>query len=433
MGDRNNDDVLTEEQVDAASRPVAAIQYVEKDGQKQVSFVLRRASHSTPRGGGADAATAAPESSSSSSSSSPEGYSCKVKDTLRWEFAWCSVLDDNNFSMLATLVNEHAPGVVYIPDSLMAAAAAHRAAKKVLAALTTCEVVAKPAAHFKAGAGDATLLRLTGKASIAFMSEALEQAPGALACIACLARHEVPRDGLESGSLDGSHRMLALDSASHMKLDHSAVAALHLFPASRTEDRFHSLFGMLNACKTKKIGARLLERWIRQPLTSVAAISARQDLVQAFVREQLVRQNLRDEHLVGVPDLQRIVGKFDKGKAALQDVYLFYTFCQTLQPILALLAEVDQGDDAAAALKEAFVDPLAQMVTQLKPFLSMVHLVLDFDAVDRIPPVYEINPNCEMAQQYGAFVCFGRRGFRGERGGGGIVVFRRALSARGVP
>ena len=52
------------------------------------------------------------------------------------------------------------------------------------------------------------------------------------------------------------------------------------------------------------------------------------------MEEQLVRQNLRDEHLQGVPDLQRIVRKFDTGKASLEDVYHYYTFCQTLQPIL---------------------------------------------------------------------------------------------------
>ena len=279
MDNRNNNE-LTDEQVDAASRPVAAIVFAEKNGQKEVSFVLRKAcATGTIDNSGAatsDTNRSCNETTANKTATAPGDFDCQVKQSIRWEFAWCTVLDDNNFSLLAALVNEHAPGVCYIADAVMSAAAAHRGAKKFLAALSICEVVAKPAGHFKMGQSSNTLLTLTGKTSMQFIP-GLGQAPGSAGCVSCLIRHEVPRD---LDGLEGTYRVVALDSTNHMKLDHAAVAALHLFPASRSEDRFNSLFGMLNVCKTKKIGARMLERWIRQPLLAVDEIVARQNLVQ---------------------------------------------------------------------------------------------------------------------------------------------------------
>jgi len=64
-----------------------------------------------------------------------------------------------------------------------------------------------------------------------------------------------------------------------------------------------------------------------------------------------------------------------------------------------LLSEIEGAH--AETLKSTFAGPLAEMITHVKPFINMVHLILDFDALDRIPPVFQINPNCEMAQQYG--------------------------------
>jgi len=272
MADRNNDEALTEEEVDVASRPVAAVTFSEKNGQKEVSFVLRRSAQSKLVE--VDASRTKKDGQRDS-----DEFQCNVTGDVLWEFAWCTFLDDNNFSLLAAVVNEHAPGVCYAPENLMAAAAGHRSAKKFLAALSICEVVSKPSSHFKWSQDKSFFLGLVGKANMTFV-HGLEKSALAASCVACLVRHEVPRDGTE---VDGSHRVVPLDSSRHMKLDHAAVAALHLFPASKNEDRFNSLFGMLNVCKTKKIGARLLERWIRQPLLSVDTITERQNLVEVNI------------------------------------------------------------------------------------------------------------------------------------------------------
>jgi DNA mismatch repair ATPase MutS len=91
---------------------------------------------------------------------------------------------------------------------------------------------------------------------------------------------------------------------------------------------------------------------------------------QVFVTEQLVRQNLREEHLQGVPDLQRIVRKFDGDRANLEDVYKYYTFAQTLQPILVRSCTTD----AAAAFTLAY----ALCRECLQPlFLTHLHRYLE--------------------------------------------------------
>ena len=265
------------------NRAVAAVHFVEKSGQKEVSFVLRRlvsTSSSSPNSTTATATATAATAPSTATTANANDFSCKVEEKLRWEFAWCTMLDDNNFSLLAALINRHAPAACYITENIMQAASssASRSAKKLLAALNTCEVVAKPSSHFKFESHKTSLLSLVGKVNLSFL-EGLDRAPVAAGCLGCLFRHEVAQT-MSTQERAGSHRVVALDITNHMKLDHAAVAALHLFPASRHEDRFHSLFGTLNVCKTKKIGERLLERWIRQPLLEVDDIVARQKLVQ---------------------------------------------------------------------------------------------------------------------------------------------------------
>ncbi len=278
--------------LESTSQPVACVCFTERNGQKAVSFVLRRQvnlgtttmttttdnnnnnnSEQATSGGTKDGNAANGDASSTSA------FNCKMRQRLRWEFAWCTVLDDNNFSLLAAMITEHAPGSCYITDDVVKNANNSRAAKKFLGALSSCEAVAKPAAHFKLSPHQSTLLTLVGKANMSFL-QGLDQASKAAGCLGCLLRNDNVSKDLSADEAAGSHRVVPLDVTSHMKLDHAAVAALHLFPVTKNEDRFHSLFGTLNVCKTKKIGGRLLERWIRQPLLSVEDIVARQSLVQ---------------------------------------------------------------------------------------------------------------------------------------------------------
>ncbi len=58
-------------------------------------------------------------------------------------------------------------------------------------------------------------------------------------------------------------------------------------------------------------------QWIKQPLLCVEDITCRQDLVEIFCNDTMLRQSLMDS-LKKVPDLDRLAKKFFSMKAGLQ-------------------------------------------------------------------------------------------------------------------
>ena len=82
---------------------------------------------------------------------------------------------------------------------------------------------------------------------------------------------------------DTNHSQFVLrrhDLSQYMRLDASALRALNLFPAPQDQllsrgsgAKNTTLFGLLNKTKTGQ-GARLLGRWIKQPLVNLHEISA---------------------------------------------------------------------------------------------------------------------------------------------------------------
>jgi DNA mismatch repair ATPase MutS len=76
-----------------------------------------------------------------------------------------------------------------------------------------------------------------------------------------------------------------------MRLDAAAVRALSLFPTSKDAAKSHSLFGLLNRCKTSQ-GQRLLQQWLKQPLLDVKRITERHDTVECLVQSSELRTAL---------------------------------------------------------------------------------------------------------------------------------------------
>lgn len=84
-----------------------------------------------------------------------------------------------------------------------------------------------------------------------------------------------------------------------------------------------SLFGLMNRTCIAGMGKRLLNRWLKQPLLDVEEIKCRLDMVQAFVEDATLRQDLR-LHLKRIADIDRLVQKLEKGRANLQDIVKLY-------------------------------------------------------------------------------------------------------------
>lgn len=96
--------------------------------------------------------------------------------------------------------------------------------------------------------------------------------------------------------------------SSFMRLDSAASEAVNLLPKPDHPSQFGSLFGILNRCKTK-MGTRLLDRWLRQPLLDHNEINNRLDFVEIMKKMTSCRNRLVDETLKSMPDIDLLVSK----------------------------------------------------------------------------------------------------------------------------
>ena len=146
----------------------------------------------------------------------------------------------------------------------------------------------------------------------------------------------------------------ALDLASldqFLRLDSAALSALNLLPNAREDrNKESSVHGILDQTVTKKLGSRLLAKWLRQPLMDAGRIAARQDQVEALVNDAEARIDMR-AILKAVPDVDQLTGRFARGKAGLEDLYRLYVFVGTLPRLLAVLAKVDVLAEHATSLR----------------------------------------------------------------------------------
>jgi hypothetical protein len=95
-------------------------------------------------------------------------------------------------------------------------------------------------------------------------------------------------------------------------LDASAANALHLFPVKmQSTNKYGSIFGIMEAgCRTV-MGKRVLNRWLRQPLTDIDAIRGRQSIVKAFVDDVSIFYDVELE-LKQLPDMDKVASSLEK-------------------------------------------------------------------------------------------------------------------------
>ncbi|KLU59049.1 DNA mismatch repair protein MutS [Peptococcaceae bacterium CEB3] len=133
-----------------------------------------------------------------------------------------------------------------------------------------------------------------------------------------------------------------------MILDSWTRRNLELSESLRGKGKKGTLLSVLDLTKTAA-GARLLKRWLEQPLLSVSEIETRLAAVEELYRDEFLRsdvQKLLDE----VYDLERLMGKVSYGSAQARDLL---ALAQTLDvpPLLrALLAP--QAEPLASYLRQ---------------------------------------------------------------------------------
>ncbi len=118
----------------------------------------------------------------------------------------------------------------------------------------------------------------------------------------------------------------------YMDIDMSSRRNLELTETMRAKSKRGSLLGVLDKTKTS-MGARLLRKWLEQPLLNVSEISQRLDAVEELVDNIYIREDIIG-FLRGIQDIERIISKIVYGSANARDFVALKHSLVNLPPII---------------------------------------------------------------------------------------------------
>ena len=127
-------------------------------------------------------------------------------------------------------------------------------------------------------------------------------------------------------------------SGIYMMLDSSTRRNLELCETLREKQKRGSLLWVLDKTKTA-MGARMLRKYVEQPLIDRTEILLRLDGVEELKEQAISREEIR-EYLSPVYDLERLIMKITYGSANPRDLMAFKTSLEMLPPIRCILGEM---------------------------------------------------------------------------------------------
>jgi DNA mismatch repair protein MSH2 len=204
---------------------------------------------------------------------------------------------------------------------------------------------------------------------------------------------------------------------SHLQMDRVASEAINLLPSpgttqnrdtkiNKNRGETSSIYGILNQCHTR-MGSRLLESWLRQPLVDRDQIVRRHDVVEFLVERSVELSNLRESGLKAVTDLDVLASRLSKYEdanasatspsssscAALETLYRMYLFADQQLPLLlrSLKDMVDDNDskqqdgaqNRALDVCRGYCTELESVEGALQKAKGLTETVLDLTQVPR--------------------------------------------------
>ncbi|KAK4567795.1 hypothetical protein RGQ29_003523 [Quercus rubra] len=204
---------------------------------------------------------------------------------------------------------------------------------------------------------------------------AFEFAPGALGALLSYA------ELLADESNYGNYTICRYNLDSYMRLDSTAMRALNVMESKTDANKNFSLFGLMNRTCTAGMGKRLLHMWLKQPLLDVKEINSRLDLVQSFVEDTALRQDLR-QHLKRISDIERLMHNLEKKRVGLQHIVKLYQSSIRLPYIKSALERYD--GQFSSLIKDRYLDPLEFWTDDdhLNKFIGLVETSVDLDQLE---------------------------------------------------
>lgn len=144
------------------------------------------------------------------------------------------------------------------------------------------------------------------------------------------------------------------------ELDPATIRNLELLQSMRNEDSDGTLISVLDKTSTA-MGARLLKRWITNPLTNIDAITQRLDCVEYFKKDVFNRSEI-ELLLKRVADIERLIGRISFERANARDLISLKNSLENFPKIISSLSNVKLKyiQELVASLNG--FEPLAQKI-----------------------------------------------------------------------
>lgn len=132
-------------------------------------------------------------------------------------------------------------------------------------------------------------------------------------------------------------------SEDHLKMDIHTKRNLELTETLRSKQRNYSLIWLLDKTKTA-MGARLLKKYISEPLIDKKRIENRYNIVETLLKEFILKSDL-EKYLLEVYDLERLSGKITFGNANGKDMLQLKNSLKVLPKIKEILTQINFHKD----------------------------------------------------------------------------------------
>lgn len=163
----------------------------------------------------------------------------------------------------------------------------------------------------------------------------------------------------EHRSLDHLRSISRLDSEDAVWVDKFTIANLELFSSNGGRNRT-SFCSVIDRTLTP-MGGRLLKRWVAMPLRDVAQIEARQQVVEAFVKDADLSEGI-SEQVALVGDLERIASRIAAARVTPRELVQLKHSLTALELLKAIL---DSSDNAELHRLADLIDPLQEVRDRL--------------------------------------------------------------------
>ena len=292
-------------------------------------------------------------------------------DVMMKQLSFCEVSDTEMFTLLESILVQLSPKECLL--SVRENSTEYKKVNKILQQLSVFSISPK-SSDFLDGNGKKYVSRLAVQED--GICALLTASDSSMKALSALVKY---LDVMSDETNFNQFEVTQIPFQNSMRLDSAAFSGLNVFPRTGCDAKFSSLFGILNNCCTPQ-GQRLLGSWLKQPLLNLSEISERMNIVESFVDDSQLQQDLCNG-LKRFPDFYRIAKKVQRGKGKLQDCYRLYSAVLQLPTIIDILGNHSGIHETSLNCK--FITPFREFEEDFKMYIEMVETTVDIGKCDQ--------------------------------------------------